>query len=559
MKLTDKQTKQLEWASSGARPFFLIGFAGLLLYLQTLAFDFIFYDDNLLIANNYHFLSSLSNIPEAFLQGTWLMLHNQDAYYRPLLTISFMMDARGELAPLNYHFSNIFYHVAASCLFFSVLQKLGISRIYACCGALLFTVHPVLSQSVAWIGGRNDVLLSIFILASFLFFIRHMETKKISHLLFHLLFFAAGMLTKESAIVLPGVCMLYLYLFHRPFGKYALLFSSWAGVFLAWYLLRSSAVESLPGQLAPLVILKSLFYHSPALLIYTGKIIMPFNLSVMPVMQMTSYWYGAFSLLIIITGIWFCKKRQSRLIWLGFAWFLLFLLPSLLSSGASAQDNFVIREDRIYLPLMGAIIGLLALAPAEKTIKMPGIILAGIALVFCTFFFLTRQHSKNFNDRLSFWSAAAAHSPSYAFAHLHLGDALLAKEQFEEAIKEYRLTLELNPGEQVIHNNLGVLYLRKNLLNEAEQEFLNELKINPGYSSSYLNLGLVYSRQSRFPEAEQMWTTALSLNPDDITTYQNLIMLYLQQNNIGKAKPLIQTLQQKNISIPEDVLRAVGM
>ncbi|UCD55136.1 MAG: hypothetical protein JSV93_06410, partial [Candidatus Omnitrophota bacterium] len=169
-------------------PILLIACLGFLVYSQTLFFDFTYLDDNVLILGNRKFLSKLSNIPQAFRQDVFFSY--EDAYYRPLLTISFILDAqlpfalypspkpspqrgegrvrgRGEQGKgFSYHLTNIVIHLLAACLLFLLLIKLKYREGLAIFFSLIFTVHPVLTQAVAWLPGRNDSLLAVFIFSS---------------------------------------------------------------------------------------------------------------------------------------------------------------------------------------------------------------------------------------------------------------------------------------------------------------------------------------------------------------------------------------------------------
>jgi protein O-mannosyl-transferase len=94
------------------------------------------------------------------------------AYYRPMMTISLILDAQiGGASPFIYHFTDIVIHLLASCLLFLFFKKLNYRKDLSFFFALIFAIHPVLSQAVGWIPGRNDTLLTVFILLAFIAFI----------------------------------------------------------------------------------------------------------------------------------------------------------------------------------------------------------------------------------------------------------------------------------------------------------------------------------------------------------------------------------------------------
>lgn len=159
-------------------PYFWIIGLGLLTYIWTTFFGFSFLDDQALILENLGFLRNLANIPLAFTTEVFHALHSSAAYYRPVLTLSFMIDSIfSGASPFFYHLSNVVIHLVASCVLFIFLQKIKIKRDLAFPFSLIFVVHPVLTQAVSWIPGRNDSLLALFSLASFAFILNYLESQ----------------------------------------------------------------------------------------------------------------------------------------------------------------------------------------------------------------------------------------------------------------------------------------------------------------------------------------------------------------------------------------------
>jgi hypothetical protein len=124
----------------------LIFAAVILLYGRTLFFNYVFLDDNALILNQQEFLRHAANILAAFRTDVFHGTQGQGAYYRPLLTVSFMFDVWwGGIRPLAFHLTNVLSHAGASCLLFLLLSRLGARRGPALFCALAFAVHPALT------------------------------------------------------------------------------------------------------------------------------------------------------------------------------------------------------------------------------------------------------------------------------------------------------------------------------------------------------------------------------------------------------------------------------
>ena len=150
--------------------YYLIAVVVIALYAKAVFFDFTYLDDNILVLVNRYFLKDLGNIIKAFRFDAFGREFGY--YYRPMLTISLMLDAQiSGVSPVIYHVTNILIHLAASCLVFRFFVKSGYPQDKSLLISLIFAVHPVLTQAVVWIPGRNDSLLTVFSLLSFIFLI----------------------------------------------------------------------------------------------------------------------------------------------------------------------------------------------------------------------------------------------------------------------------------------------------------------------------------------------------------------------------------------------------
>ena len=224
----------------GFRPYLWIIGLGFLLYFQALGLGYVSLDDEHLIVQNYPHISNLANLPQAFLYDVYW--RNPGTYYRPLLNVSLMADAAwGGTKPFAYHFTNILLHLACVLLIFAFFQKIGFGRLRAFAVSLFYLAHPALVQSTAWIPGRNDTLLTLLILACFIFLIRYLEKQKPVDLSIHILFFGLACLTKEAAVVFPLAGLLYVWTVSKEFPqlkKTITLISGWAIILTGWYWLR---------------------------------------------------------------------------------------------------------------------------------------------------------------------------------------------------------------------------------------------------------------------------------------------------------------------------------
>ena len=503
------------------RPYFLIFAFGFMLYAQTLFFDYTYFDDNELIVNKAAILQNIKNIPQIF--STDAFFSGDKFYYRPILNLSFMVDAQfGGDMPFFYHLDNILLHILATVLVFCLLKKIIKRKDLSFFLSLLFLFHPVLTQAVAWLPGRNDSLLTIFILASFLSFLNFLDKPRFKLYLSYLLFLFLALLTKETAIFLPLLVIFYFLFIDESYtfrsDKSLLVIGSLAVGFV-WFLMRSFALGREPINYFSAI--SGIIHNSPAILVGLGKLVLPFNLSVLPILEDSTIIYGLIVLIGLLIAWFYSKQKRNKLIIFALLWFFFFLLPSFIR--LNTLPDFI--EHRLYLSLIGFLI-LLAeidwiknLDFSDRKVK---IICASILLLFTS---ITFYQSRKFADRLTFWKAAASDSPHSPLAQRNLGAMYYLDGQADQAIKYYNLALALNPNEAMVHNNLGLILFEKGNYGQAEKEYHKELSLYPTYDKALFNLGNLYYQEKRYTEAVYLFKAALNANPYYYEAYARLLNL----------------------------------
>jgi len=511
----------------GWHPFFWLGLIGILLYIKTVSFGFVYLDDNRLILDLKDFITNPVNIIKSFREDVFLS--SPDAYYRPLLTISLTLNALvAGVSPAVYHLTNVIIHILAAYLFFLVLMKMNYRKELSFAASLIFMVHPVLTQAVAWIPGRNDSLMAVFLFSSFYFFLRFLDEGREKNCLLHSLFFLLALLTKESSLFLPLLLIFYLLFIHQkksPFRHKILLIAGWLIGIAVWFLLRENAFQ-FPLKTGLIDLIRSVWNGLPALPQFIGKTFFPFNLTVLPIIQDTTFLYGILAVALLSGLIFLAKNKCWNYIFFGFSWFLIFLLPSFIRPNADIVADFM--EHRMYVPLVGLLIVLLEITGLKKGIGKKWAI---IILLVATFFSITFFHSNNFRDRLVFWQKAAYDSPRSPLAQRNLGAMYFLDQRYKEAEQYFRKSETLNPFEPMVHNNLGLIYFNRNELDKAETEFKEEIRINPDYDDVYFNYGLLKQRQNKSDEAIALWEETIILNPYYLDAYAMLINIYQKQGD----------------------------
>ncbi|TAL61463.1 MAG: tetratricopeptide repeat protein [Bacteroidetes bacterium] len=523
-------------------PLVLIIGIGFLLYARSLSFDYTNFDDNSLIRDNQSYLRDLSNMGDAFKRTVFIT--GSDVFYRPIETIWLMLNARvGGEDLFFYHLSSLLLHFLAVYLVFILLKRLNNSEETSLFLSLIFLVHPLFAQAVAWVPGVVDVLALIFSVAAFLFFLDFVDTRQRKHFVLHLLFFALALYTKEISVGIMAVCVCYLHFIKKEdlvsYNKKVFL-SGWIILFVLWFLMRNAALQG-QKQKGIVEMALSIGNNLPAFLQYIGKALLPFNLSVMPIMGDTTFIYGAVVVLAIILALYFSKEKRNAWILFSAIWFLVFLLPTFIQTSAFRIHQAY--EHRMYLPMVGFLLlfaetDWLKNFSTEKTIYR---ITAPAVLIF--FFVLTFMHVKTFSDTKTFLDNAVNTAPGSSLAHRNMGIHHQDNNLLLEASEEYLKSLALNPHEADLHNNLGVIYDTWEKKDLAEQEYLTETRMNPAGSQAFHNLGVLFAARDENEKAEFYFKKALAVRQSR-GTLEQMALLYKKTGRQEEMNKVIQVLQR---------------
>jgi tetratricopeptide (TPR) repeat protein len=470
-----------------------------LAYIRVVSFDFSPLDDNDLIAKKLAFLSALRNAPELFRQPVFAF-----SYYRPLLTLSFMVDAVIWAKPAMFHLSNLLLHLGVVALVWHGLRLLQISQRAALVGAAIFALHPVQVHAVAWIPGRNDLLLAVFALPALGSFLsRHR-----AWLAVHLTLYAAALLTKENALVLPGLSLLAWWALRKPWRlpEFRAVIVGWVAISVTWWIIRAQVTYDpiRSGWELDSVASQSI----GALILYLGKFLLPIGQAVMPTLSDSPL--ALFGLLVIAIAIVAgrCGVRNPRLALLGGAWVLAFLALPVVAGATVAQGGHL--EHRLYLPSFGLIVLLAQVRwpiPPRRQILAMGLVLIAIVAI--------QLRLRHYRDALSFANAAVAESPSFHYPYILRGN-LLRESTPEAALADFATAGELAPDELKVYLEQGILLGMLGRTDEALAAYDRGLALPVGAVSSSqmaVNAGSIHLRRGQFDQALARYQLAARIRP----------------------------------------------
>ena len=530
------------------------------LYLPALRNGFVNYDDPDYVTHNANVLQGLNweNVKWAF--GT----NNPAANWHPLTWLSHMLDVQiFGLAPWGHHLINVLFMAADIVLLFLFLAAATGKLWQSAAVAVLYAVHPLNVEPVAWVAERKQELSLFFMFLTLIAYVWYGKGPSASRYVTVALLFALALMSKVMIITLPFALLLLDYWpLHRfPSTTFLSLVKEKILLFLlsaaaGWITVGIHKKEGALTASMPLAWrLKNAIYSYA---VYLWKAIWPTKLAVfyphpenrLPMWQIT---LAAIVLLAITALVW--KHRDKKYLTVGWLWYLgtAFPMIGVIQSGRQGMaDRY---ED---LPLIGIFIALVWLAAdaLSKFQLSPASLGAGFAVILLPLIILTYRQIAFWKDSVTLFShtvqvtvhngiaennlgaayielgdpvsafphfvAAVQAAPDLGSAHYNLGFLLQQQGQLQQAADQYKLAIA-HAGDAVeasqSHNNLGVIYLTLNNLPLAKAEFDKAIALNPNEVNSYIARGTMEFQQGKMDNALADFTQASSRTRSPIAFY----------------------------------------
>ncbi len=562
--------------SAGAAVLFLLTFVT---YLPALKNGFV-WDDIYYISNNTLIrslgLDSVCKMLTSFNAANW----------HPLTWLSHAIDyAIWGLDPFGHHLTNIIIHGLNSILVFLLTVKLilkakksdinssGTGKAFsitthaltvAGITAILFALHPLHVESVAWVAERKDLLCGFFFLSSVLSYLYYTSSGVAGHrqMLYGtcLLMFILSLMSKPMSVTLPVTLLLIdIYPLKRislSAGKSRkqltvilekfpfFFFSTGSGIITIFAQNSGGAIGTL--NLFPLD--SRLLNASRSLVFYLLKITAPFKLVALYPYPRHNLWldfqYVSSALLVLsVTGLclWLLKRGKHLLpiVWF---YYLITLLPVI---GIIQVGDQAAADRYTYLPSISIFLltGIGISLAFRKCVlgKHRGLLAGIILLLLCMLLYLvqlTNKQIKVWHNSETLWSHALNAFPfpnSSSTSHYGLGSAYGKKGMVDEAISEFRKALVIRPLFPKAYNGLGNSYIKKGMLNEAISEFRKALAIWPGYAKAHNDLGVAFFNKGMMDTAIAEYNRALELKPDSVETLSNLGVAFESRGMLDEA------------------------
>lgn len=475
------------------------------IYCNSLYGEFV-WDDNDLILSHSGYFNDWGNVFSAFAKPFF----GKSPTYRPLLIVSFIIDYQlWGPQPFGFHYTNVLLHIMNALLVYLLVFILFKHTYLALFSSLIFATHPIQTEAVAWISGRNDVIVTFFSLLTLIFYIRWRNlkgAKKVFTFVASLLAFGCVLLTKESGVVLLLLIILVDSCFQtdvpyrigsRRKAYLSLILISFLYIFLRVRILGGIGLGH-AGEyyvrrfLEPFIIyayyFKILFFPVHQ----TANPFIPYVTSIKDPAFVSSFLFVS-SLILTSAVCW----RHLREISFVILWIFIALLPV---SGIIPL-TIPALEHRLYLGIVayGMVMPLLlfritGIKVDEAFFKRSGAIITSLILIAVISIYSIKTVTRNavWKNENHFWLRTIEASPFSVFAHINLGNVYFKKKEYDKAIKELNQALSLNPNASKAYSNLGRIYCVKGHYQRSLDYYEEALQLKPHSSKSYSDLGYFY-------------------------------------------------------------------
>ena len=529
------------------RPWLMASLLGLLtfiVFLPTVACAFVNWDDNAYVYDNPLVLDGLTGrgVSAAF---TRVMFHN----WAPLTTLSYLADASlyGP-RPAGYHLTNVMLHAVAAGLLAVAIGRMTAAPGRSAAAVLLFAIHPLRVESVAWVAERKDVLSVLFLAVALLAYERYCRRPGGWRLAAVCAAMLASLLAKATLVTLPALLLLVdvwpLGRLHVPGIPHATAVHSARYPACSW--------RFAIGEKLPLLALSALFIAitlmtqeratrvSATLPLLTNRLpnavhsiarylvdtLLPLQMHPAHLHPGPAGWPPVtiiLSLLVLVilgACAWLAARREPAVTW-GVLWFLVALSPVL---GIVAQQGFQARADRFtYVPHIGLMVAIVwGVAAAADRLRVPQWVPATVLLAATLGCMAVDRHQiAIWKNSESLWNHVLAIDPDNPIAYSNLGTALYERGLVREAVPYFERSLAIQASERA-HCWLGLALADQGRLEEAVVHYRAGLALDPQSVEAHTNLGAALAQLGRVQEALPHFESAYQLDPDDLSARRNL-------------------------------------
>ncbi len=479
----------------------LIAGAVLWIYWPALHGDWL-WDDDYLIENN-----ALIHDPDG-LWHAWFEPSDLIDYFPLTVSLEWFEWQLWPGDPFCYHITSVILHVCSALLVWRLLSKLGLRLAWL--GGVLFAIHPVMVESVAWMAELKNTLSMPFFLLSMGAWIDYDRRGKLEYYFLALGLFLLAMLCKSTMVMFPVVILFYAWWKRGRIGWIDLrnsapffAISLAVGLTLIAFLRHGVGEETIPlgGFLSRMACagLSISFYFSRCFLPVELLPIYP-QWKVNPPSPAQFLPWPVLG--VAICWLWSKRKPWARHVLFGFGFFVINLLPFVGFRAISFMRFAWVMDHFLYIPILGLLgLAVAALGQVEERLGASSrpFAIGGIAVMMVLLAFASRQYAKIFINSEALWTYTIQRYPDAWPAHNNLGNALANEGRLPEAKKQYEEALRINPDYPEAHNDLGIILYQMGQTPGAIDQFKEALRLCPNLANAQINLEKVQAWPNNVP------------------------------------------------------------
>jgi protein O-mannosyl-transferase len=528
------------------------------LYVGTLSFQFV-WDDKPQIVNN-PLIRTWAAVPRAFVSDLWYHATPNQLYYRPLFTTwSTLNYSLFELKPWGWHLGAIVAHILAVIAVFVLARKLALEYWTAALSALLFAVHPVHIECVAWVSAASDSLVTFFFALSFASFLNSRNAKGgnwLSWRVVSLFLLACALLTKEMGVTLCLMVAIYVWLFPRPGTSSKLVQAITAAlpfgiVTFAYVLLRRFALHHVAGTFDRAHGVSDMVLTWPLVLSrYLRILVLPLRLTGLyydPYVQSAAsarFWLPVIVLAAVAAGIWYWARRTAdRIVAFAGLWMVVTLIPALYLRNFSNGD--FVRDRYVYLPSIGFVIlvaKLIQLLPALKSVSSTAVqtvVTSVLVLAYCVGTYAQQVY---WGSELLVFARGNALYPNSPYAAVGFAKELSRRGSYDRAIRLMTAAIREKPDLVPAYFFLAEAYTKagdKEKARAALEKYIQILPAAQVSEISQIDVAGIYGQLGDYDRALSLCSQVLQTEPDLYSALYNCGNINLMAGHYTAAEKLL--------------------
>ncbi len=519
-----------------------------LAYIQSVNFQFT-YDDEPQIVQNPR-VHSAYFIPNYFRENVWAQEGEHGNYFRPVFLLALLLQYKlFGVHVWGWHLVSIAFHLLATWLVFFFARKMLQREDAALMAALLFGLSPAHVEVVVWASAISDSMITAFLTASFLLYLRWREDRRLVMFSGSLIMFVLALLTKEPAVTFIAVIAAYELLYRqkdesyaRPFWRVAI-FTVIGVAYLGWRTLVLHAIGYrtlgvTPGDIART--LPWLAWFCLSKLIFAWQLSSFYDAPYVTALSLREFWMplaGVLAVVLAAFALW--RRTRDRFIWFVVIWIVMPLVP-LLNLGIFNEHDYA-HDRYLYLPSVAACT-LIAFAIVRiPAVKPRLIVTAALAIAYAA---MVIDQSPYWGSGLLLFTRGAEVSKRFgALPRTNLAGKLLDRGEYAQALEQYFIVLHMKPDNWLANLNVGDALFRMQRFQEAEKYHLRAAELRPD-PDVLLRLGLTRIRLGDHAGAEVALRQAVDKSDRSPDKLYALALCLIDQKKFAGANALLLEAQQ---------------